>query len=124
MQTGITRVELNQLKLEAEVFPEKVWAVIGKAYEANNGKFPRELLPTITTVFGNKPFLLNSSKQIGEPKLFGILYETAPESEAIYKLAIDKGVIVSNPPDDLIRLWGRGFKFDAVKIEESACKAE
>ena len=123
MEMRITRVELNQLALEIEAFPNKIWEAIGSAYDANGGEFPLELLPTLTAAFTSSPALLRKPGTWGKHTLYAFLSETAPESEDIYRLAVQNGAIKSDPPDDRIRLWGLGFRLDAIKLEEIACTA-
>ena len=121
MEMRITRVELNQLALEIEAFPNYIREAIGSAYDANGGNFPLELLPTLTAAFTSRPALLRKPGLWAKHTLYDFLNQTAPASEDIYKLAIQSGAIKSDPPDDRIRLWGLGFRLDALKIEEIAC---
>lgn len=114
---NITRIEINQLALEVKAFPEKICEVIVNASEANGGRFPLELLPTVTTAFRAKPNLLRRSS------VYGLLIETAPHAEEIFALAIANGLIPKNPPDDRITLWGLGYKHEASQIEAAACTA-
>ena len=121
MEMRITRVELNQLALQIAAFPDKIWEAIDSAYDANGGKFPLELLPALRETFTKEPALLLKPALFAKHTLYGFLSETAPESEAIYELAVQSGAIESDPPDDRIRLWGVGFRLDALEIENIAC---